>query len=1125
MHVTFPAYRLERATCGLVLCPPPYVWIISAYDTIAALVENMGTVIRSHLRLEEVLRPIVHLLIGTVKLGYKKPLHLAFGCSTVLLWKWHRSTYCPLLLSALADRIVPPETITHTVQGDHGEVEYIANDFRKIFTMESFNLDKAFLAKDNVHKFAARRRVAVVNMVQCIALKLQLDIYDEQMSRRSISRGYRGCRTIMDAKDACSYVSDNLKYESPKDGSIETHIDTFTHKSYDDANATLSDGNIHFLYTWNPTCVAGKSDELHFRYDDQGDLLTEVEGSAPYCDSLWDFEDDSLVTYSHEFAFTRLSKLCTLLASAILCSHACEMSDLRNQLVDFILNCSKRTGTNAAILSLGAVVGTFVPFAMSHKVIRLDVGEHRSAVVIVPNCKFRGLAAFARPFLLDKALKRRQPYIGFTKGGHKFVAEKRKANSYEKTTGGYSAAYMDSHKSYFIDDSVFDITKSLTTDKGCPSIPNVRVTTKFEGEEANRVGISLAIALSDQKRIKQSYSSNYGFYKIPTIIRLSDEEKADGVEVKPPMAHGAMPPIVTGGAYIHAQSEAQTADFVQRRLRDPAAKTDTTIDAETAQYIAEFAAHTKRTVIGDAEGFLEPISEEEYVETRKKTQLNRFHDVIPIYDINNYNDREGFMKREILPDPAKAARGICCHPAEPQAVGGRISLAYAAAMKACPWMACGLNPAETTEAVVRVCAHAKYVTETDFTAQDATIDLWKRRIELLLLKELFDPRWHHLIENWHYTDYCGRVLYGPKGSKREAHEFNGSRGSGSPFTTYGNTPLTALFAYIALRRAGKTAQEAWDALGVYSGDDGITADLPPEACDQSAEALGFLVKPIMKTQYISFLGRNYFDPIGGSLSSIQSPLRTLSRLHTTLLDIDEFTAEETMLMKAICLQVTDKDSDFFGDWSKKVLQDADAVQRASLEAKVLKYPGLHPYFAVRALKTDSTYVNTRGDYLQLFEDEMPGFDWSAFNAWLETGTGPCPTLWEHPEPSDDKMVGVGPVTLAMRGADDDSHKLDYPGPKPSKVGNASELTPPPCSTVGEPKREPPKAAKKNKKRQNRSAEEHKAFLALLKENGLYEQYRAARICAADSSELLKTKRSARASIESKVKELVHNPRS
>jgi hypothetical protein len=1120
--VSYPAYRLHKATFGLVVSPPPLLlWAIEAHDTTIALMKNMVSVIRSHLRPEEILRPIAQLIVGTVKLGCDKPLHLAFGCSAVLLWKWHSSTFLPLQVSAFTDRIAPPETITHTVQDDDGKVERYANDFRKTFTLKSFNLEKTYLAKENLHKYAARRRLAVANMIQGFAKTLGLTIYDEQMSRRSLFRELEGCRTIMDAKDACSYVSNNLKYGTPKPGSLVMHIDTFTHKSSSDANYSLSDGNIHLLYTWNPTCVAGNSDEINFRYNDHGNLITEVEGSDPYCDTLWDFEDDCLVTYSHEFSFTLLSKVCALFSTAILFSKACELTSIHNRFVDFVLRASTRTGITAGIMSLTAVLGMFVPFAMSHKVIRLDVGEHRAVVAIVPNCKFRGLAALARPFLQDKALKTRQPYVGVTKGGHKFVAEKRKANSNKKTPSGYSVAYLESNTSYFVDDAVFDTTKCLTTDKGDPSIPNVRITTKSEGEEANRIGISIAIALAGSKRLQQSYSSNYGYYKMPTIMRLDDEAKADGADPKEPMAHGAMPEIVTGAAFIHLMAEAQTRDFVQRRLRDPAAKINTRFTPETVQYIAEFAALTKETVIGDKDGFLEPISEEEYIETRKKTQLNKFYDVIPIYDINNYDDREGFMKREVLSDPAKAARGICCHPASNQAKGGRISLAYAAAMKVCPWMACGLNPADTTEAVVRVCFNADYATETDFSAQDATIDEDKRNVELLLLKELFHRGWHYLIENWHYTDYCGRVLYGPPGTKREAHEFKWSRGSGSPFTTYGNTPLTALFAYIALRLSGLTDREAWNALGIYSGDDGITPNLPPESCDKAAALLGFLVKSAKKVRYIGFLGRNYFDPIHGSYSSIQSPLRTLSKLHTTLLNIDEFTAEETMLMKAICLQVTDKHSDFFGPWSRKVLEDAHAVQIASLKAKVLKYPGLHPYFAIKALETNATYVNEPGDFIDLFELEMPGFDWSKFECWLNYGKGPCPTLWEHPEVPDEKMIAVGPVTLAMRGTGDLSHYQEYPGPAPGGPADASaadsQLTPPKRVNPGVKK-------KRSKHKPARNPAEQKAFIGVLKENGLYDEYRAAKMCSTDSDEIEKEKRSIRVSIERKVKELVHKPR-
>lgn len=1082
---------------------------------------------------------------------------LALPIATYALFRLAVCRLTPVQTSAWIDWLYPPETIMHEVQSSDGTVKRTANEFRDIFTPASFMLEKAYLAAKNTHKYAARRRLAFVNMVQAFSNRLKLPIHDAQMSRRSANRGFEGSRSIMDVKDACTYTAENLKYDDSKPGRLVIHVDTFTHKSLADANITLSDGNIHYIYTWNPTCVAGESDEVHFRYDENGDFITTVEGSAPYRDSLWDFEDDSLVTFSYQHSLSSLpTKVCAFLASSVyLCD---KISTFKGYTaVNNLLASVGKIGFNVPVLLAMAAIGTYECIAMSHKVIRHDVGEHRSAVAIVPNCKFTGLAVITRPFLLAGALKRRLPTILTTNSGHDFLVEKRKKPS------GYSVAYMDSSQSHFLSDSVIDVTKCLTTDKGAPSIPNVRITTKYEGFEANRVAVALAISMSRKRRSLQSYSDNYGYYPLPTIIRQDDESKADGTPIKPVMAHGAMPPIVTGAAYIHAKSEEQTRDFVQRRLRNPAGKVKSVFTPETVGYIAEFAAHIRAEVLPAGAAYLEPISEEEYIETRTKNQLNKFNEVITTYDIHNFDDREGFMKREVLPDPTKAARGICCFPASAQGIGGRISLAYATAMKQCPWMACGLNPEETTAAVATCCVAAQFITDTDFSAQDATIDENKRHVELMLLLQLFDPEWHDLIEDWHYTDYCGRVLYGDKGTKREPHEFNGSRGSGSPFTTLGNTPLTGLFAYIALRLSGKSERKAWHGLGIYSGDDGITADLPIEACDQAALVMGFLVKPSVKTRFIPFLGRNYLDPIGGHLSSIQSPLRTIAKLHTTLINIEEFTAEEAMLLKAICLQVTDRDSDFFGPWSKKVLSDAQANKVNSihnLEAKVLKYPGLHPYFAVKALNTKTTFENHQGDFYELFEEEMPGFDWSVFEAWLKDGTGPCPTLWDHPAPSDEAMVAVGPVTLAMGGVDDHANMLEYPGPKQTTADVKETFIAPPkaskkklswsdqhskplekvqiinnCKNDRETQRaykrisqptekvqRPPQTSKRTRK--PRSAKEQKELMTLIEAHGLLEEYRAAQRDNTDPEHIQKEKRSIRDQIVNQVRKPVHTPR-
>lgn len=1139
-----------------------------------------------HPRPTPVIESSVDLIIAKIRAALREP-----GCTfnvyifmclmvTVLSWTFVYlisrifARFSPIHFSAWVDWLLPPTTITHTVQSKDGKVKRNARDFRDIFTTDSFMLERAYLAEDNPHKYAARRRLAAVNMVQALSKKLGLPIYDEQMSRRGARRGFSGSRTLMDAEDACSYTAENLRYERIKSGSIVTHIDTFTHKDLYDANTTLSDGNIHYLYTWNPDSVAGTSDEILFRYDEDGTFVTTVEGSASYFDRLWNFECDSLVTYSYELRVSMITVISVLAALTIFCyniytdreynqtltnvglfyvksyelrmhhpiptvyaytnhdgyianmTHAVRGYGMPSSLLENIegyrIPCVAWNYTSfhyywpaepysltkghwlfiTASFSL-ALLGTFTPIAISHKVVRLDVGEQRSIVVIIPNCKFRGFAAFARPFLSGRSLKPRVPIVGETDGGHKFLAERR------KKPAGYSVAFTDSHHAHFIKDAVNDMTKCLTTDKGSPSLSNVRVSTKYEGDEAHRVAVALSIAITKVGDKIESYSSNYGFYPMPLVIRQDDEFKADAKEIKLIMAHGAMPAIVTGAAFIHAKSEAQCRDFVRRRLTGPAGKVDSKFTPEIVMYIAEFAKHILRNVTRNEIGHLEPIGEQEYIDSRSKSQLNKFHDIVAIYDIHNFDDRQGFMKREVLPDPTKPARAICCFPPETQALGGRIALAYAAAMKANPWMACGLNPAETTEAVIRVSSGATSVTDTDFSAQDATIDLNKRGVELMLLLQLFDERWHGLIREWHWTDYCGRVLYGDKGTKREPHDFNGSRGSGSPFTTLGNTPLTGLFAYIALRLSDKEPNEAWSCLGIYSGDDGITADLPPASCDQAAEALGFLIKSDTNDRYIPFLGRHYFDPICGSPSSIQSPLRTLSKLHTTLLNIDEFTAEETIIMKAICLQVTDRHSDFFGPWSEKILRDAHENSIQDLRAKILRYPGLHPYFAITALRTETTFQNNTGDFEELFEIQMPGFDWSKFNAWLVDGKGPCPLLWSHPEVDDAAMEDVGPVTLAMGGLDDQANMVEY------------ELTPP-KKCVTEDKVPPVK----KKRRQGRSREEHKELLGTIQAAGLLEEYRAAKYVPTDPPDVRDEKRRTRDKIVSKVsKTPVHKPRS
>jgi len=1078
--------------------------------------------------------------------------------------------WCPVYLTGWVDWLYPPETILHATRGkpDSNGNPYTlhpARDFKDLLTVDQFRLEAAHLSEKNKHRYAARRRAAFNNMAEAFARRHGIEIHDGQQSVRSILKGIKGTRTLMDAKDCCSYTAEQLRYIHVSEGNLRLHVDTISHKKLNDANHALSDGGVHLIYAWNPTEVAGRSDELKFSFNEAGEQETEVDGSHDYTDTNYDFESDCMTTFSWEikfnfgFFFGLIMIICLYYTNIThnykhnqklwncgdwgwykvehhpiyyptlhidhyhyhpqgffaAIQHTIEWYGLPGSWLELLDNMPYPVfdwghitypwlhEAHPASMDISkhlTALGIFLEMlfcmyedvAYAHRVKRIDVGEHRCAVMVVPNAKFKGCGVYLRPFLQENALKHRKPFVFETEGGQKCVAERIKSNY--KGEAGYTAAFVGSHKSYWISDDLLSTARCLTTNKSLPSLANVRVTynTEFEGPDIERLAVGLAVALVSIDYKPPAYSTSYEYGPVPHIIRQTDDELADGQTPKEIMAHTFQNAVAEGGAWVHSETEGTINDAVNRRIWKPAKKVKGKfkLNLLLMQLIQEFArfvcieATGKEPKPGEG-GIIEPLSEDEFEESRNKAQLQKFNSVRNTYDIMNEMDREGFLKREVLAKPYKAGRLITTFSPEQQVIGGRIAGGYAKALKACSWNGCGRTPEEITADVNRVAAGAEYITDTDFEAQDATIEENKRVVELFFLRCLFHVMYTMYLESWHWTDYCGKAIYGKKGTKRKSSPFEGKRGSGSPFTTYGNTPLTALFAYIALRLSGLSDEEAYKALGIYSGDDGITANLPPEACQQAAELMGFIVKGGVNKTYIPYLGRIYFDPIGQSTSSIQDPARTLYRLHTTLVDTKHFTAEEAMLMKAICFQVTDRNSDFFGDWSEKVLKDAGEKQIQSLKSKVLEFPGLHPFFAITALNTNTTFHNHPGDFLEYFAQVMPDFRWDVFKDWKANGIGPCPLLFTNPEFHDKKlfeeMGKVGPVVVAMRGPDDDAHKIEFPAlAVPDKKA--------PKGNPGQKDGDKPQ----DKPERKRTAKEQREFEKAMTKLGLIDEYRAAK---------------------------------
>jgi hypothetical protein len=92
-------------------------------------------------------------------------------------------------------------------------------------------------------------------------------------------------------------------------------------------------------------------------------------------------------------------------------------------------------------------------------------------------------------------------------------------------------------------------------------------------------------------------------------------------------------------------------------------------------------------------------------------------------------------------------------------------------------------------------------------------------------------------------------------------------------------------SYVALRKAGLTKEEAFEALGVYCGDDSLDRDIngvrTHHELESKAWGLEYKVHTSKRGEPVPYLGRFFCDPWNQSFDSICDPLRTMVKIHMT----------------------------------------------------------------------------------------------------------------------------------------------------------------------------------------------------------------------------------------------------
>nr|QUS52670.1 RNA-dependent RNA polymerase [Mute swan feces associated noda-like virus 7] len=454
----------------------------------------------------------------------------------------------------------------------------------------------------------------------------------------------------------------------------------------------------------------------------------------------------------------------------------------------------------------------------------------------------------------------------------------------------------------------------------------------------------------------------------------------------PPSMHGYMKPLLHGG-FAPSCCENNDRRAVAKRITEVRSNAKLTNFLKTA--IRNFVDLVAKEI-------LIPVDEEE-VYARQKRPTQR-----AILETSNYVAARGtartFMKRQA---ETKIGDPRLITPIEGETKRDYSSFMYALAeyLKKLPWYISGMKPREIAERVALLGIVAKWLAETDFSRMDGRVGEVLRYLEKVLMMTLFPQCYHREIlelmkkQTWLRCFTTFGVEYNT--------EF--ARGSGSPETSCFNTLAAAFVIFLAYLLMGLTSEAAFEKLGAFCGDDGLTPDLDAEKAVKAARMVGqkLTIKIVPHGENVSFLSRHYGPGVWfGETDSTCDLRRQLAKFHLSVTIADREDAVVRKLReKSFAFYLTDEHSPVLGPYVKKVLQLCP-VQHG--EGDGFRYENIHRIWNSEIPKEDQ-YPSLESGYCwkrELFEQQLPDFSVSDFELWVCR----CSTL-------DDLMNPPEPVIL------------------------------------------------------------------------------------------------------------------
>jgi hypothetical protein len=200
--------------------------------------------------------------------------------------------------------------------------------------------------------------------------------------------------------------------------------------------------------------------------------------------------------------------------------------------------------------------------------------------------------------------------------------------------------------------------------------------------------------------------------------------------------------------------------------------------------------------------------------------------------------------------------------------------------------------------------------------------------------------------------------------------------------------INAFVSYAALRYTGLNTTQAWNKLGLYSGDDGVNSLIPglhDELTEVSKElGLKVEIKVNGRNERMTYLGRVFPRPIT-SKSSYQDPIRTLSKIHLTA--NKNVTREQAATNKCAGYLTTDAVTPIISDYCRKVLEITGLAPKNMLSDETFKIiNGAWPQEDEQIIVEDfCDLLQISSDYLNEVREHINSVtDLNSFGVYLNT---------------------------------------------------------------------------------------------------------------------------------------------